>query len=242
MGEMKRMFSGKGFWAAVLLGALGIALGASYPKLENALLPPWSFLELERTALYSQVACFLIPVAAVLPWSDSFLSEWKGGFLKSSLPRMGRLAYVKSKVLTVAFSGFLAWMAAGIVVLFGYFVVFFPMEQKGTFPVEAMTALLLTLLRVGIVGGILSSLGGLFGVLSGSVYLAYGLPFVAYYFCMILHDRYFSSALWVYPPQWIEGSAQWGEGQRGLWLFLLTFLLVAMGVHGGVLYGKLEEI
>lgn len=238
--EIRRMLLGKGFFGAVLLAALGLAAGASYPG-QQALLPPGSFLKLEKEALYSQIVCFLIPVAAVLPWSDSFLSEWKGGFLKSCLPRMGRRAYVESKVFTVALGGFLAWITAGMVILFFYFVIFFPMEKKGIFPEDTALEFFLTLLRSGLVGGILSSLGGLFGTLFGSIYMAYGLPFVAYYFCMILHDRYFEDAFWLYPPQWIEGSFWWGTDQAGLWLFLLLLLLTVMGGHGCVLYTRLEE-
>lgn len=51
--EIKRMLSGRNFRAAVLLGALGIALGAAYPKLEDGLLPAWSFLSMEKEAFYS---------------------------------------------------------------------------------------------------------------------------------------------------------------------------------------------
>lgn len=240
--EIKRMLSGRNFRAAVLLGALGIALGAAYPKLDDGLLPAWSFLSMEKAAFYSETACFLVPLAAVLPWSDSFLGEWKGGFLKAVLPRTGRLDYVGNKVVTVMVSGFLAWLLAGILVLFGYFVVFFPLEKQGDFPLEEGISFVCVLLRLGLLGGILSTLGGTAAVVYRSVYIAWGLPFVAYYFCMILHDRYFKQAFWLYPPGWIEGSGDWGEEKLGLWLFLLLLLLGSMAVHGVVLYRRTEEI
>ena len=183
------MLSGRNFRAAVLLGALGIALGAAYPKLEDGLLPAWSFLSMEKEAFYSETVCFFVPLAAVLPWSDSFLGEWKGGFLKAVLPRTGRLDYVGNKVVTVMVSGFLAWLLAGILVLFGYFVVFFPLEKQGDFPLEEGISFVCVLLRLGFLGGILSTFGGMAAVVYRSVYMAWGLPFVAYYFCMILHDR-----------------------------------------------------
>ena len=183
------MLSGRNFRAAVLLGALGIALGAAYPKLEDGLLSAWSFLSMEKEAFYSETVCFFVPLAAVLPWSDSFLGEWKGGFLKAVLPRTGRLDYVGNKVVTVMVSGFLAWLLAGILVLFGYFVVFFPLEKQGDFPLEEGISFVCVLLRLGFLGGILSTFGGMAAVVYRSVYMAWGLPFVAYYFCMILHDR-----------------------------------------------------
>lgn len=239
--EIRRMLSGKGFLAAVLLGCFGIILGASYPRLEE-LLPAGSFLRLEREAFSSQAVGFLLPVMAVLPWSDSFLVEWKSGFLKSGLPRTGRRAYVESKIFTVAMGSFLAWMAAGAAVLFFFFVVFLPFEKKEVFQTEEILKLLFSMMRGGLIAAILGSLGGLCGALTGSAYMAYGLPFVGYYFCMILYERYFQEALWLYPKEWLAGNSAWGENNQGLWLFLLLFLAAVMAAHGGVLYGRLEEL
>ena len=66
--EIKRMLSGRNFWAAVFLGVLGIGFGAVYPKLGEELLPAWNFLSMEKKAFYSETACFFVPLAAVLPW------------------------------------------------------------------------------------------------------------------------------------------------------------------------------
>lgn len=239
--EIRRMLLGRGFLAAVLLGCIGIAMGASYPELDE-LLECGSFLKLEAGALSSQMAGFLLPVAAVLPWSDSFLEEWKGGFLKSSLPRTGRRLYVESKIFTVALSGFLAWLVAGLLILFFYFLIFFPLEKRGTFTVQVITEMFFPLLRGGLLAAALASIGGICGTVTGSVYMAYGLPFVGYYFCMILHERYFEKALWLYPREWLADSGAWGEKGQGLWLFLLLLLGISVAVHGGVLYGRLEEI
>lgn len=238
--EMKRMLSGRGFLAGVFLAMLGMVLGAEYPKIEGTL-EPGSFLSMVRYAMTSKTALFFLPVAAVLPWSDSFLGEWKGGFLKSILPRCSRSDYVQRKIAAVALGGILSWIVAGIFLTFCFFLIFFPMEKRGEIPMETVTEFLGVLVRAGLLGGILSSLGGIFGTLTGSVYMAYGLPFVGYYFCMILQERYFEDALWIYPPEWIAGMAQWGESHMGLYLFLLLFLGAVVGIHGGVLYERLEE-
>lgn len=84
--------------------------------------------------------------------------------------------------MAVTLSGFLTWLLAGVLISFGYFVVFFPMEQQGSFPVEEGREFLYILLRLGLLGGILSTLGGAAAAVYRSVYLAWGLPFVAYYF------------------------------------------------------------
>lgn len=239
--EVKRMLESRSFLAAVLIAAAAIAIGTAYPD-EDGILETGSFLIMEKKALTSKVVSFLVPVVSVLPWCDSFLEEWKGGYLKSALPRMTRKIYVGSKVFAVALGGFLAWFLAGLLILAGFFLIYFPMEEKGIFPAETFWELMQIMLRLGLLGSIISSLGGVCAVVTGSSYLAFGFPFVGYYFCMILHERYLKDSLWLYPPQWIAGTAQWGEDNQGLWLFLLIFLGAAMGIFGGVLHGRLEEI
>lgn len=242
--EIKRLFRTPGFWLGTAICMAGILFGTKYPDAEalKNLLEASSFLRMETEAFSTQVFLLLLPIGAVLPWSDSFLLERQGGFLKSALPRVGRRYYVESKTFTVAFGGFLAVFLAGLTVCFGFFVLFFPMEVQGKIPADAIWQLTFLLLRSGLLGAGLATLGGICGALGNSTYLAVGLPFVIYYFCVILRDRYFKNALWLYPPQWIEGSAKWGGNGLGLWLFLLVFLGFLMLIHGGVLYAKLEDI
>ncbi|MDD3797153.1 MAG: ABC transporter permease, partial [Lachnospiraceae bacterium] len=144
--------------------------------------------------------------------------------------------------LTVALSGFLAWVLAGVLMLGIYFIIYFPLEQQGSISLSAVTDFVAVLIRAGLTGGVVSTLGGICAVVSESIYMAWGLPFVGWYFCMILQERYVSGALWLYPPEWLKAEAQWGVNGLGLWLFLLLFLLSAMGILGGVLYEKLTSI
>lgn len=149
---------------------------------------------------------------------------------------------MESKVFTTALGGFLSVFLAGMLVLLVYFMIFFPLESQGKFPWSQTAQLGEILLRCGLVAGILSTGGGIFAGLTGSVYLAFGFPFVLYYFCVIVRDRYFEKALWLYPPQWMEGTAEWGEKSLGLWLFLLVLLGILMALYGGILYDRVEEI
>ena len=63
----------------------------------------------------------------------------------------------------------------------------------------------------------------------------------------IILELYFMNAI----SKTRSGFTQWngfwqmetgGTDKAGLWLFLLLFLLVLMGIFGGVLNGKVEEI
>ena len=116
------------------------------------------------------------------------------------------------------------------------------MEIKGTIQKDQLLDFFTKAIRLGILGSILSTLGGICAVLSESSYMAYGIPFVIYYFGIILHERYFKSRIWFYPLEWITPSGSWGPYQSGLWLFLLLFLLVLTAVMGGVLYDKIRWI
>ena len=239
--EIMRMLNGKGFWLGFMTAMAGISLGASYPELQG-LLNPGSFVDMETEALKSNAMIFFLPLAAVLPWSDSFIRERQGGFLKTALPRTGRRYYVESKVFTTALGGFLSVFLAGALMFLAYFMIFFPLEAQGKFPWGQTAELGRILLRCGLVAAALSTGGGIFAGLTGSVYLAFGFPFVLYYFCVILRDRYLKKALWLYPPQWMEGSAEWGEKGLGLWLFLFVLLGMLMALYGGILYDRVEEI
>lgn len=239
--EIKRIVSAGGFWAAILLGVLGIAAGLDWVRPET-LPAAGNFLILYKNALCSKTVCYLVPVVSFIPWSDSFLKEYQSGFLKAVLPRQGRRNYVENKLLGVAFSGFLTWMLAGLAGMFLDFIVFFPMEQQGRISLEILWEALKILIRIGMLGAVLSSLGGICAALWDSGYLAFGIPLTGWYFCMIVKERYFPDALWIYPSQWIAGTAQWGGNGEGLWIFLLLFLAITVGIHGAVLYGRIEEI
>ena len=81
-GETKRMFFNKNFLAAWLIACISIAIGQTYPSLKKAL-TCGTFISILEGSLKSQAVSFAIPVAAVLPWSDSILQEYKSGFFNA---------------------------------------------------------------------------------------------------------------------------------------------------------------
>ena len=97
--ETKRMLLGRSFLAAWLIACFSIAAGQTYPSLKKAL-TCGTFISLLDGSLKSQMVSFAIPVAAVLPWSDSFLQEYKSGFLKAAFPRTNRRLYVDCLLYT----------------------------------------------------------------------------------------------------------------------------------------------
>ena len=163
-----------------------------------------TFIDLLDSAIKGQIVSFILPIAAVLTWSDSFLQEYRSGFLKTALPRTSRSQYVEGKVFSILMSGFLVWLLAVITVLLVNFVIFYPMEIKGSFPKEQFLELLMKALRMGLIGSILSTFGGICGTLWNSAYMAYGIPFVSYYL-----ELYFMTAI----SKTRSGFTQW----NGFW-------------------------
>lgn len=180
-GEMKRMLTSKSFLAAWLIACVSLVLGQTYPSLKKPL-SCGTFISLLDSSMKGQIVSFALPVAAVLPWSDSFLQEYRSGFLKAALPRTSRIQYVEGKVFSILMSGFLVWILAVLTVLFVNFVIFYPLEIKGDFQKDQLAEFLMKALRMSILGSILSILGGICGTLWESAYMAYGIPFISYYF------------------------------------------------------------
>ena len=141
-GEMKRMLTSKNFLAAWLIACAALLFGQTYPSLKKPL-TCGAFIDLLDGAIKGQIVSFILPIAAVLPWSDSFLQEYRSGFLKISTPRTSRSQYVEGKVFSILMSGFLVWLLAVITVLLVNFVIFYPMEVKGNIPKDLLTELLM---------------------------------------------------------------------------------------------------
>ena len=181
-----------------------------------------TFLRLLNGSLESQVLSFAIPVAAVLPWSDSFLQEYKSGFLKAVLPRTDRRRYVEGKVFSVVMSGFLVGYLQWLPCFLSVLLYFIPWKKEAVSQKELLLELIQKALRVGITGSILSTFG-ICAVLGNSPYMAYGIPFVTYYFGIILHERYFKELIWFLPGRMDPGSRRLGIGER--WVVVIFVII-----------------
>lgn len=240
--DLYRMLREKKLYLAVLAALGAILAGTDWPDLKSVPLPAGTFLILPKNALGAETAFFLIPLAAVLPCGEEYLRERQWNFIRFLLVRRGRQEYILDKVLTAALSGAAVWLGGTALAVLFFFLVFFGFESPWTGQWSALLDLLAAAGRVCLTASALSSCSAALGALSGSVYLALGLPFLCYYACMILRERYLEEVYSIDPSEWILSSADWGSGGYGLWVFLILLALSMAALHAVILQKRLEEV
>ncbi|MDY2628329.1 MAG: hypothetical protein SOW08_08445 [Lachnospiraceae bacterium] len=247
----KRLWESTGFHIACLIGCAAILLSVTWPQEWESIeaLPCGSWLTFWSQAMEGKLVICVLPACAVLPYSDAYLQEKKNGFLRSYICRRGRMEYVKSKMFVMGAAGFLSWVCAALLAGFLLFFCLFPGEMcmdTELFFSESGDILLgtgLSILRTGLVGSIFGNLGAVCAQLAGSVYMAYGLPFVCYYMLLILKERYFETMYFIYPAEWISPAGDWGGSwYPGLWLFLILLDLAFILLNGAMLWERVREL
>lgn len=238
---MKELLQEKGFWAAVLISFAGIIIGIPFYNIKLPLAAE-SFVTFFQTALSSQILLFLIPVTAVLPMGAVYIRESTSGFLKMYITRTSRMEYIRKKTLQIYGGGFLTFFLSSLLAFLLCFLFLFPLELKGSLPLETIGKALELLLRISLTAGIMAEISGIFAAVFQNYYMAYGLPFVCYYMLIILKERYLPDMYAMYPVEWIACEQNWGRNGNGIWVFLLTFSIGVMLLHGLLLYRRLREI
>lgn len=238
---VKELLRERGFWTASVVVFLGMATG--FPFYEIVIpLEKGSFLKFYQTAVESQIMLFLVPIAAVLSPGASYVRESSSGFLKLYISRTSRIGYTWKKTLCIYAGGFFPFFLAGFFGLLLCFFFLYPLELEGKIPWEGIRGAMETLLRVSFVGGILAELSGIFAAAFRNYYMAYGLPFVAYYMMVILKERYLPKLYALYPGEWILCKENWGPDGTGIWVFFLVFSAVSLCIHSLLLYWRVQEI
>ena len=241
--DLKRMLRDRKFYLAVLLSFLGILAGTKWPQTEKkTVFEAGTFLSMTTDSLGSQAVLFLLPVTAVLPYGDEYLRERQGRFQRFLLVRRGKREYCLDKVFTTALSGALVWVLAITTGTLFFFWLYFAREAVWNRPTERIWELLGLTGRVCLIASALASFSAVCAIAGGSVYLAFGLPFVAFYSCVILRDRYLEKLYCMDPAEWIGAKQDWGEGKLGLWLFLLLLAAGLAALHALMLGHALKEI
>ncbi|MCD7955303.1 MAG: hypothetical protein LUG93_06040 [Lachnospiraceae bacterium] len=241
--DFTRMLHEKKFYLAVLLSVAAIIAGTTWPETKkDSPLACGTFLELLNSSLQSQTVLFILPLAAVLPCGEEYLREKDSRFLRFLIIRRSKVVYCLDKVVTTALSGAIVWLLGAFFAGFFFFLLFFSREALWNWPINTIFTLLATLGRILLSASSCASLSAVSGVLGGSVYLAFGVPFLLWYACIILRERYFETLYCIDPTEWITAENNWGNNQTGLWILLLLLALFCAALHWIVLDWKLREI
>jgi hypothetical protein len=228
--DIKRALSGKGFFAGVAGMAIVISLSAieGFIKLAQApqVLPNGYHAGWILDALSSDWVTLALPILCTLPFTTSFVDDFKSGFIKQYLPRSGRSAYIRGKLIACGLSGGLVLML-GILLTYGLSALIFTPMELALGPEETAQpyfAQLLTKAAMLFFSGTFWSLAGFtFAASTMNKYTAYSSPFILYYVLIILNERYFPSMYVLYPREWLFPSGTWGLGSFGV-ILLLTEL------------------
>lgn len=244
--DLKRMILDKKFFLAVALAFAGILIGTSWPDLKwndknSVPLSCGTFLRTLEQALKSRTVLYLIPITAALPWGDAYLLEQQRHFLRFLILRRRKRDYCRDRVLSTSLSGALVWLTAMLLGLLFFFLLLYGREERWQYPKSAVENLLSTAGKICLTASSLSSFGAFAGSLSGSSYLALGLPFILYSFGIILRERYLDFLYYIDPSEWILAKNDWGAEQCALWMFLLLLSLGTALLHLAVLEQKVES-
>ncbi len=240
--DFNRLFHEKIFYLSILLALASILIGTAWSSIPpGTVLPSDISFSLLESALQSKAALFALPVAAALPFGDAYLKERQWNYLRFLLIRQSRGTYCQSRILVTAVSGPLVWFFAACLALLFFFLTFFTRKSVSTWPPDCLFSLLAMSARLFLCASFLSSLSAVCAVLGGSAYLAFGLPFLLWYSCIILRERYLESLYYLDPSEWLSPQNDWGTVQAGLWILLVSLALLGAAAHRMVLERKLTE-
>jgi len=190
--------------------------------------PGWTMSFVIET-LCGEILLFILPVLSTLPFSSSFIDEWKAGMTRQAVSRIEKRTYLRSKAIVTALSGGFILSVGSLCLLIVSMVVFLPIEQSVTDtvmdnkPVQSYIALFA---RYFVCGALWAETGLFFSTLFNHRFLAWLSPFMIYYLLIIFHERYFEWCFVLYPKEWLIPERQWGFDNWSicLWLLALTAL------------------
>lgn len=228
--DIKRALSGRGFF----LGAAGMVLVAALSSLQKIIVAARSTAPLANgfhaqlvfTALSSDWVTLAVPILCALPFTTAFVDDMKSGFIKQYLHRAGLRGYIGAKLAACGLSGGLALFLGALAAYGLSALVFTPMElalRPGQAAQPYFAQMLGAAALLFLSGAFWSLVGLTFAALTMSRYMAYASPFILYYVLIILHERYFTSLVVLYPKEWLSPSAAWPLGGFGVLLLLAVW-------------------
>ena len=167
-----------------------------------------------------------VPLVCTLPYACGFPDEYRGGFTRLALVRTTARGYILGKFAAACLAGGAAELLSAVC---------YDLLTGGEEPCCNYGLLFLSAM-------LWAGVAALLAAVSESKCLAYGGPFVLYYFLVILAERYWKGSYCLYPYEWLAPSHTWMFGDSGI-VLLLSAILLAVGLsYYSVLEGRLERV
>lgn len=234
--DLKRAVFSRAFLIAVIgtaiagfLGCFNLMFAAIGGDLTEAAGPiP---IQLAYAAVSSDILVMTAPIFCTLPFTAAFVEEFKTKYVRFSLPRSGRKAYLMGKTLSSSISGGTA-LFCGVMLLLAIYGLAFTTYQGPEYGIGIDPALMVTFPRF-LQKAFLFFLFGAFWALVGAIvatagmnkYLSYACPFVIYFVLVILKERYFRQIMYLNPQSWLSPGP-------GKYIAMLLLLLVLTSLAG----------
>lgn len=235
--ELNRSIFSKGFAAGVIGTAAVLGMGA-FDRFQQLLtgqgeLDYGTHITVLLTALASNTMLMALPVLAALPATTGFVEDWKSGYLKHCLPRVGARRYISAKAIAAGVAGAMV-IFAGIALAYGLLLLLLlPGEKPAPPQTPTMLPDLLGKALLFALSGALWSLVGLAcSTATLSTHMAYASPFLLCYMLVILSARYFPGVAILNPQQWLMPQMPWPGGNWGAALLVVELAaLAALSFH-----------
>ena len=237
-GRIKNIFLEKTVWIGIVAAASAIVAGSITGVGDMQVWQEQSVWKLLGEGLRSRILCFVIPVTAAVSGSDLYLRERQSGFLKFYVAREDKTRYQKEKNAQIFYSAAGIWIAA----VFLAMIVFWLSGSEKILHIEwkeslrEMKSAASLLLKAALICAAAAHLGAVCAIATKSLYLTMGIPFIAYYFLILLQERYFEATPWLSPVWWMT------QNQIGVWIGLTAGVLAVRQLHGILLKRELCEI
>ena len=208
-------------------------LNSFYMDLKRAILSPGfiiglivMILVLERKGVYSDIFKICVPIISTFPYSTSWISDYKSGFIKYYLVRTNIKSYILGKICACGISGGL--VVAGAIWIFETFI-----ENTG-YQSEYILFFM--------TGALWAVLSATMAVWTNNQYIAYGGSFVGCYLLVIFHDRYFDWLYCLYPYEWMYPENMWEYQNYGIVILLLGIIVSLICIYYEMVRRKIRNV
>lgn len=229
--EIKRAIKSKGF--LISLGGMFIALMVSSVESFVTILQNQSPLafgyhhQFLLQSLHTDIIIFILPILCALPATTSLIEDINSGMIKFYIPRSGKKAYIKGKLMACVLSGGGAPLLGTLLFYLTVTLVLLPMElalPPGETGPYYLHKLISAFGLVFLNGGLWSLCGMTLASLTMSRYMAYASPFICYYILIIFRERYFSNLIVIDPREWLFPQGSSVLGGFGVLILLLELM------------------